>query len=396
MDTTIRNAELADLTALLQAQQVRKLDLVAPASQMRTDIGRMVLTGTEAQITPDGVTSTDGTFTISDVALGHLADRFQVPVAYLRRIHYSRPDIFDATLNGFLHGGDWGVDGVHQPGDQAAEGDGRSFFLRTFTGDDDGNGILRAVLSDRYGVTDHLDVLVAAMSGVRDSGVEVQVGQCDLTPGRMYVKVHAPSVAVLAPELLAGYTSPFTGETGADNPTMFAGFVLSNSETGGGAWTITPQITALVCRNGMTIKRDVFRKVHLGGRLDHGVVKASDTTTEANLTLVASMAADAVRTFLDLDYVRRKVAEMAKAAGVKLTDSAKVIETVATRLSYTEAQRASVLDMFIKGGDLTAGGVMHAVTAAAQAQANADTAASMEADALDALEFAAAVGTLGA
>ncbi|MEU7912281.1 hypothetical protein [Microbispora bryophytorum] len=32
---------------------------------------------------------------------------------------------------------------------------------------------------------------------------------------------------------------------------MFAGFVISNSETGCGAFTITPRLLVQVCRNGM-------------------------------------------------------------------------------------------------------------------------------------------------
>ena len=46
---------------------------------------------------------------------------------------------------------------------------------------------------------------------------------------------------------------------------------------------------------------------------------------------------------------------------------------------------------FIRGGDLTAGGILHAVTSAAQAQADADTAHEMEAAGLRALEIAAAL-----
>ena len=45
---------------------------------------------------------------------------------------------------------------------------------------------------------------------------------------------------------------------------VFAGWVLSNSETGCGAFTITPRLVVHVCRNGMTITKDALRAVHLG------------------------------------------------------------------------------------------------------------------------------------
>ena len=55
--------------------------------------------------------------------------------------------------------------------------------------------------------------------------------------------------------LLAGYRSPFTGASGADNPVVFAGFVITNGETECGAFSPTPQLVVQVCRNGMTITR---------------------------------------------------------------------------------------------------------------------------------------------
>ncbi|HEX9357029.1 MAG TPA: hypothetical protein VF933_24835 [Streptosporangiaceae bacterium] len=49
------------------------------------------------------------------------------------------------------------------------------------------------------------------------------------------------------------------------------------------------------------------------------------------------------------------------------------------------------LDHFIRGGDVTAGGVMHAVTSVAQTLEDADAAHEMESLALRSLELAAAL-----
>jgi len=48
------------------------------------------------------------------------------------------------------------------------------------------------------------------------------VDGCDLTERRMYVRVTCEQVRVLAPALLAGYRSPFTGAAGADKSTVDA------------------------------------------------------------------------------------------------------------------------------------------------------------------------------
>ena len=77
--------------------------------------------------------------------------------------------------------------------------------------------------------------------------------------------------------------------------------------------------------------------------------------------------------------------------GTRSTDPQETIETVSQRLRFTDAQQHDILDHFIRGGDLTAGGVMHAVTSAAQIQDDADTAHEMESAALRALDLAASL-----
>ena len=108
---------------------------------------------------------------------------------------------------------------------------------------------------------------------------------------------------MLAPALLAGYRSPFTGASGADCPVVFSGFVITNSETGCGALSLVPRLVVQVCRNGMTITRDALRAVHLGERLDEGVVTWSGNTRDKTLALITAKTTDAVTGFLDRAYV---------------------------------------------------------------------------------------------
>jgi hypothetical protein len=58
------------------------------------------------------------------------------------------------------------------------------------------------------------------------------------------------AVQLVAPLLMAGYRSPFTGASGADNPFISGGFVLTNSGTDCGACALAPRMIAQVCRNG--------------------------------------------------------------------------------------------------------------------------------------------------
>jgi hypothetical protein len=374
-----RNVELDQLRRLLVDRSTRSLDVIAGAGTMRAVGGQLVLDGTEPQLGPDGVTMTSGTYRINDLATNGLADKLGIPTAYLRRMATEHVDLFDENVNGWL------------------ARDPRRFLVRCLR-DDTGGGITRAILSDRYSRIDNLDVMFAALTGIREANVDVRFAACDLSDRRMYLRVYSPQVQVMAPRLLANYRSPFDGRRGADLPVVSAGFLISNSETGCGAFTIAPWVRFEVCRNGMIIRRDALRRAHLGSRMteDHGVVTASETTTRRTLDLIASRTTDAVRAFLDADYVTTTLRDLEREAGVALTEPDTTIKIEGQKLRYTEDQQRDILSHFITGGDLSAGGVMHAVTSVAQTLTDADAAHELESTAVQALHLAAANATASA
>lgn len=386
---TTRNADLADLASLLQDQHARKVDLVVPAGSIRARGANLVVSGADPVIEDDGVTDPNGEYRPTKVCDEGIASKLQIPLAYLRRLRETAPDLYDGNVNGWLHGrskrhADGTVESLRDP-------DARSFLLRTFRPDDGGPGVARAFLSNQYRMFDNLDVLTAALEGVRDAGVEVDIDGCDLTERRMYVRLVAPEVRALAPTLLRGYRSPFTGASGDENPTVFAGFVISNSEVGDGAFSIVPRLVVEVCRNGMTVTKDAMRNVHLGARMDDGVVQWSDETQQRNLDLVASQARDAVRTFLDVDYMTKAIARFEEHADAPVSKPAEAIEFIAKRLRFGQDRIDGILDHFVRGGQMTAGGVVNAITAYARTVEDADDAMEIEAQALNALDLA--VGT---
>jgi hypothetical protein len=425
-----RNAELPDLVELLRKQHAQKLDVIAPATQFRGEEGLLRVSGAEQAITEDGVSTVDGLYRPTRVFDEGMADKLGIPLAYVRKLRAERPDLWDANVNGWLHGRQaavlnprrdaegvyrWDDGTVAERGEQrfrreAVPPDRRKFLLRLFSDPDGGPGVARAMLSDSYKVMDNLDVLTAALQGMQRAGVAAEIEACDLTDRRMYVRVVAPEIRALAPALLARYRDPFgdelirghdvafwremaaregKGYAAGEEPVVFAGYVLANSEVGGGALTLTPRIVVQICRNGLTVTRDALRRVHLGAQLEEGVISWSDTTQEKNLALVTSMTADAVATFLDTGYVEKIVAEVEEKAGKPVGPDA--IEKVGKKLAFDQATLDGVMEMFVRGGDLSAGGVMQAVTAHAQRLPDADKASALEDSGLRALEFAAAL-----
>lgn len=400
MDTTTRNADLTSLAALLQEQHGRKLDVVAPATSIRAKNGKLRIDNTDVEPDADGgLREVAGYFDPTDIANEGLSDKLGVPVQYLKRIYRSRPDLWESNINGWLHGrSKRAADGTTT---QTYESDTRSFLVRCFKGDD-GSGIARAFLSENYKIIDNLDVLTAALEGVKEAQTSVEIEGCDLTERRMYVRVVAPEIQKLAPALLEGYRSPFdqgvvragatsNGEQTVRLPIIFAGFILSNSETGSGAFTITPRLVVQICRNGLTMNKDATRAIHLGGKMDDGIIKWSEDTQKKNLDLIQAKARDAVATFLDTDYMEQAIQQLEEKAGVHISEADKTVRAIGNQLRFSEERTQGILDHFIMGGQMTAGGVLNAMTSFAQTVENADEAFDIENQAMRALDMAAAV-----
>ncbi|MET8030615.1 DUF932 domain-containing protein [Streptomyces avermitilis] len=375
-----RNADLRDLVTILEDHRNRKLDVVTSASALSFRDGNVQVEGIERQITENGVTDVDGTYRPTAVADEGIADKLKIPIGYLRRMRAENVPLLDENVNAWLR---------QEPD--------RRFMLRALRGDSapgtaPAEGVARALMSDSYKVMDNLDILLAALDGVQKSGHPTNVTGCDLTDRRMYVRVESEAVAVMAPELLSGYRSPFDGRSGNELPIVSAGFVITNSEVGAGAWSVTPRVVMRVCTNGLTMPMDVMRAVHIGAKHDEGVVSWSEETERKELAVITSKTADAVRTFLSREYVEAKLREIQAAAGKPVAEPTKTIEHVTKTLKISNETKETILAHFIRGGQITAGGVMQAVTSTAQTLADADQAAALEALALPALTAAAAHG----
>jgi hypothetical protein len=376
LDVT-RNATLTDLAASLKDLRTRALDVIVPSSHLCAQGGQLLVSGVEPQITDEGVTVADGRYLPTGIADEGLAGRLDIPLSYVRRLRAENIDLYDQNVNSWL------------------ARDDRSTLLRLVrsgsadTGDT--HGVCRAVLSDRYKAIDNLDVLLACLQGVRGAGIDPSslTVTADLTEARMVVRLRSDAITANASALVRNYRDPLSGRTGRDYPMVAAGLRISNSEVGKGGFNLVPYVTFLVCTNGQTMTQDATKAVHLGGKLESGVVTWSSETQQAALRLATSKTADMVRAFMSPEYLAAKVAEMERDAGVEVKDPVKIVPLVAKRVGFTEAQSADILAAFIDGADRTAGGLMQAATYVAQHHPDGEVAAAMEDKALDVLSTTA-------
>jgi hypothetical protein len=434
MSSPTRNAALEDIVAILTKQRARRLDVVVRQNMIAAYGGNLLVrSGDSTQLVSEdeGVTSAAGSYRPTAVGDEGLADLLGIGGGYLKKLRQlDRTDLWDANVGGFLHGGSQVIDGEtrnYPPYDGA-------ILLRLLKGDEADDGVLRAALSPRYKIIDNLDVLLAIMEGLRQAGLQAIPDVSDLTDRRMHVRFSVPEIAAFAPHLLDGYRSPFdgpggvaragggdrpgmklqAGHFGAGNaavqralraarnegkdyppgqePIVFAGLKVTNSDVGQGARTIAPEIVVEICGNRLTLTASADRAVHLGSSKDEGIIEWSAGTMEKELQLITSQAADAVRTFLTPEWFLGKVAEIEALAGVPVDKPDEVIKDVSKAAGFTDGEARDILAHFLRGGAITAGGVGNAVTSVSQTLDNADRAAELDAKAVPAMQHAARLG----
>lgn len=388
---------VTDLVPLLEQQRAQAMDLVLSRSQLAMHDGMLIVGGAEPQMHEDGVYDVNGAYRLTDNAHRQLAALFDIPWRYYSRMLYGTDKaLHNLELLG-QNVGSW------------AGRDPKKVLLRILWGSDPAHpesmGVVRAVLSSRYGARDNLPTVIALLQGMRDGGISAEnIVGCDLSDDRLYVHVVAPEIAVAAPALLAGYTpagrpelpqvfdhGPGAGFAYVDlnpNHVIQAGLVITNSETGKGKLKVTPRFRILRCMNGLQVTKDAMAKVHLGADMPEGVVVWSEETNARYDGLVRSQITDAVTSFLSEDYLAATVRRLEEEAGVELSNPQETVEQVSTKLGYTDSEKVDVLAHFVKGGQCTAGGVMNAVTRVAQDIDDVDRSHDFEATGIDAMRLA--------
>ena len=414
VQTQLRNAELTDLVGLLRQQQDVRYDVVASSDRISYVGGNLVVKDGATEVlgvNPDGSLAESVTNSIlrpTDVFESGLSERLGIPRQYVRKLRENA--ISEAGVNELIDVPDEIVANVyadlldHNVNVWLAADPSRKFLIRGFLASGDTEGIARAFLSDRHAQYDNLDMLLAALDGAKRTGVHLDVISADLSERRMRVRVACPEIAALAPTLLANYRSPFddTDPRRAaalaahgwlrpdERPVVFAGFDIGNSETGNGSLSVKPVITVQACKNGLVINVDAFSRVHLGGRLTEGIVDWSSDTRKKNIELVAAQTADAVSQFVSQDFLQAKVDEIEAKAGARIDRPTETLERVTKQFGFSETEADLILADFISGGQNTAGGVLNAVTSAAQRIEDPDRANEIELVALDVFASVAA------
>jgi hypothetical protein len=206
-------------------------------------------------------------------------------------------------------------------------------------------GNARAFLSNRYQRIDNEHVAEVALP-VLQRIPDVKIVSAEITERRLYIQAVSPRVE---------------GEVKRGD-VIQAGVVISNSEVGCGSVSVASMDYRLICLNGM-ISTDKFRAFHVGRKVEDSEELWADDTRKADDRAVLLKVRDMVTAAVDAVRFRARIEKaQALAEGRIVGNPVEAVEVLSNRLGLNEGEKGGVLRSLIEAGDLTAWGMLNAVT----------------------------------
>ena len=352
----LKNLSLMEIVEELKVQNLMKHDFVVPARYIKMFETQLQVFNESklddfAKILMDtGIVSEEAqmemiTLSLLDCCHNQVSSRLDIPKKYYDKMLSDEQNHFllDQNVSHWFY---------HKRN--------QNYLLRTFIDKENKSGIARAILSDRYNILDNYDVMLATLEAIKESGINVQIESGDITDTKFFMRFVCPDIEMEASEILKNYRVP-DGHKGGNG--IISGFVISNSETGNGKFSISPRAMVLACKNGMIFKDDSFNKTHLGSKMEkYTSIDWSEETRQKNYELVCSQVKDAIKYYASKEYLGAKIHELTEKGNKELSHPIETIRNVSKHLNIVEEKEKNILNYFIKSGDTNAFGVTQALT----------------------------------
>ncbi len=324
---------LTKLAMELERQSEAKKDFIANTSSLEmTDTGELAL---ESDTTHE--------FPVTDHAHSQIAARLDIPAKYYNRMHKEAPALLAANVNEWFHS---------KP---------ERRMVRTLDGE------MRAFLSDRYRRLDNYDLAEAVLPILAEMGEGIRIVSTELTDSRMYIKVINERLEL---EVKKG-------------DVVQAGMVISNSEVGLGSLKVEPLIYRLVCENGMIAQDFSQKRYHVGRSADEGDAYEiyRNETLKADDRAFFLKVQDTVRATVDFSKFALLVDRMKAATEQRIEGNpVKAVEVASDHFGFSKEESSGILQHLIQGGDLSAYGLLNAITRTSQDVEDYDRCTEMERD----------------
>jgi hypothetical protein len=298
--------KLQTLIEELERQKPLKWDKRINSSQLE-----MVLSENQVGLQMNG----NNRFSITKPCHSQIAERFGIPTRYYHKMESESPELLTRNVNTWIN---------------KAEKD---FFIRGL------DVYVRALLSDRYKVMDHLDILYCSLNELQAHDAEIE--DCYLSDTEVNVKVKSNRLRDFVRH---------------KDDLLIGGFLLTNSETGHKALRLEPRLFRVQCSNGMVIEEFKTRQVHLGN--------GDDGFDEMVYLSIRKSISELFGRFGNIIQTLRETTE------IKINNPQRVINNVVEHYRLSETQKENILMAFGAESEYDKYGIANAVTRAAQMEEN--------------------------
>ncbi len=254
-------------------------------------------------------------FAITRPCHNQIAERLEIPVRYYTKMENEAPDLLIENVNTWL------------------KKNSKEAFIRGL-----GHSV-RAFLSDKYRVIDHLDVLYCSLNELQ--AYEVEVEDCFLSETEMNLKVRSHTLKDFVRH---------------KDDLIIGGLLLVNSETGHRALRVEPRMFRVQCTNGMVIEELMTRQVHLGN--------GDDEFDEMVYLSIRRSIKELFGRFGEIIQILRETTE------IKVKSPQRVINNLVDHYRLSEEQKERILIAFGTEPEHDKYGIANAVTRAAQNEEN--------------------------
>ena len=338
---------LTDLAAELERQHTSKRDFITDTRELELVPRLRTQENGEPKLESLRLSKGGETldFQLTKHAHRQIGSFLNIPAKYYNRMRTEAPALLANNVNYWLR---------ESPSER---------MLRTL------DGRARAFLSCRYRRLDHFDLLHAVMPVLAelkdDGGKGLEVLSCDVTETKLYLKCVFPRIEA---EVKKG-------------DSVQSGIVISNSEIGQGALTITPLIYRLACLNGM-VTPDYGQRKHHVGRVSTSEEKTyelfTDETLEADDKAFWLKTRDIVRAVATPETFAKIVTVLQRSTEEQIMQPIKAVEELSNQLSFNQTETDGILKHFMQDADFSRWGLANAVTRSAEDIPDYDRASELE------------------
>lgn len=317
----MKGISLRDMAAKIEAQRELKRDFMVDTSVTTMQVQKADVPASKPVAVLE-LPDDSGTFPLLPLAHDQIGGHTNIPSKYYDRMLKDAPDLLATNVNAWFR---------LNP---------KKRMVRTLGGD------ARGFLSNRYNRIENEEIAQAALPVIMNLP-KVSIVSCEVTDRRLYIHFVVPTIE---------------GEAKRGDIVQ-AGGIIQNSEVGCGAASVSGLLWRLACLNGMKTA-DAFRRNHVGRNVeDTGELDWSDDTRQADDRAVLLKVRDMVKAVCDETRFKANLLKIQGLTEGRVTGKVeKTVEVLAQKIAISEDEKSGILRALIDGADLSAWGVVNAVT----------------------------------